>query len=59
MKEVDKEETALHFVVAKGKIKAIKILLSHKNIYINIIDKKGRKPIELTHKEKIIFYLIN
>ena len=54
VKEVDKEETALHMAVAKGKIKIIKLLLSNKNIDINITDKQGRKPIELTHKEKII-----
>lgn len=53
VKEVDKEETVLHLAVSKGKIKIIK-LLSQKSIDVNITDKQGRKPIELTHNEKIL-----
>lgn len=54
VKKIDKEETPLHLAVVKGNIDIIELLLSHKNIDVNITDKQGRKPIELTHKEEII-----
>ena len=53
IEEIDKEETALHNAVAKEDLSAIKCLLNNKNIDVNIIDKQGRKPIELTNKNEI------
>ena len=53
IKEVDKEETALHNAVSKGNIDITKLLLSNKNIDINATDKQGKKPIELTNNEEI------
>ena len=51
---VDKDETALHEAVAKGNVHIVKLLLGNKNIDVNIIDKQGRKPADLSTKEEII-----
>ena len=51
---VDKEETALHRSVFKGKLDIIKLLLSQKNIDTNIKNKQGKKPMELNHKKKVL-----
>ncbi|KAK8897751.1 hypothetical protein M9Y10_015716 [Tritrichomonas musculus] len=51
---VDKEETALHCAVSNGNLDIIKLLLKHKNIDINDIDKQGKKAIELTNNNEII-----
>ncbi|KAK8860425.1 LON peptidase N-terminal domain and RING finger protein 2 [Tritrichomonas musculus] len=51
--EVDKDETALHNAVSKGNIDIIKILLGNKNIDVNVTDKQGRKPVELTDNDEI------
>ncbi|KAK8839044.1 hypothetical protein M9Y10_032510 [Tritrichomonas musculus] len=53
-KTIDKEETALHNAVSKGNLDIIKLLLGNKSIDINIVDKQGKKPIELSNKKEVI-----
>lgn len=45
--------TALHASVINKQIKIIKMLLQHKNIDMNIVDEKGKKPIDYTEDEII------
>lgn len=52
-------ETALHNAVRKGNVDIIKLLLGNKNVDVNVIDKQGRKPIELTKNEEIINAFMN
>ena len=56
---LDYIETALHNAVRKGNVDIIKLLLGNKNVDVNVIDKQGRKPIELTKNEEIINVFMN
>ena len=51
--EKSKEETSIHNAVSKGNMKIIQVLLNHKDIDINSIDKQMRKPIELSTNEDV------
>ena len=56
---LDYIETALHNAVRKGNVDIIKLLLGNKNVDVDVIDKQGRKPIELTKNEEIINVFMN
>ena len=49
----DVESFPLHFAVEKGNIEIIKLLMSNKNINVNLKNKNGEKPIDLTTNIKI------
>lgn len=52
-KIIEKNQTAFHYAVSLGDIDIITLLLNHKNIDINVINKQGKRPIELTNNEVI------
>lgn len=48
------EKSPLHLAVLKKNIEIIKLLLKNKGININIVDEKGKKPIDYTKNNQII-----